>query len=72
MAKLTFSQRYRKDNAFRAAVEDVVREAILESAGIDPESLNDAYESGVSPLTLTSFRAFSGDKKKAGRGRAKE
>ena len=56
MAKLNFAQRFSADKQFRAAVEKIHLEAVLESAGIDPEALNAMYEAGVRPLTRTRNR----------------
>jgi hypothetical protein len=56
MAKLNFAQRFSADKQFRAAVEKIHLEAVLESAGIDPEALNAMYEAGVRPLTLSAYK----------------
>jgi hypothetical protein len=56
MAKLNFAQRFTSDTKFRAAVEKIHLEAVLESAGIDPETLNVMYEAGVRPLTLAAYK----------------
>lgn len=63
MAKLNFAQRFRTDMAFKAAVENIHLEAVLESAGIDPEDLNEAWEGGVRPLSLSVFRSLKAPKK---------
>lgn len=56
MAKLNFAQRFSADKNFRIAVEKIHLEAVLESAGIDPETLNAMYEAGVRPLTLAAYK----------------
>lgn len=56
MAKLNFSTRFSSDKSFKTAVEKIHLEAVLESAGISPETLCDAWESGVRPLTLSQYR----------------
>lgn len=65
MAKMNFAHRFKTDTVFRSAVESIHLEAVLESAGINPEELNDAWENGVRPLTLSVFRALNAPKKSA-------
>lgn len=64
MAKLTFTARYKSDQRFNDAVQKIHLEAVLESAGISPESLNKAWESGVRPLSMTQYRKFVADEEK--------
>jgi hypothetical protein len=44
MAKLNFAQRYRQDQRFRDAVEDLVKMEILKMAGLSPEELVEQWE----------------------------
>lgn len=64
MAQLTFTARYKSDQRFNDAVQKIHLEAVLESAGISPEALNKAWESGLRPLSMTQYRKFVADQKK--------
>lgn len=44
MGNITFSQRYRENNAFRQAIEDLKNEVILEALGLDTEMVNGAWD----------------------------
>lgn len=66
MAQLTFTARYKSDQRFNDAVQKIHLEAVLESAGISPEILNKAWESGLRPLSMSQYRQFvAGEKKKS-------
>ena len=63
MGNYTFAQRYRRDLRFKEVADNLVLEAMFTSAGVDPEAVRRAYESGVSPLTLEALKDFVANEK---------
>jgi hypothetical protein len=78
VAQLTFTARYKSDQRFNDAVQKIHLEAVLESAGISPEILNKAWESGLRPLSMSQYRDFvaknktPAKKKRAGKNTQKD
>ena len=63
MAKVSFGERYRTDNRFKQAVEDLKNEAIFRALGLVPEMINEAWDGNT--LNIVTILEKSGKVKLA-------
>lgn len=60
MAKLGFGERYRTDQRFQRAVENLQREAVFRLLGLDPEKVARAWDGEVLNLAPSDLQVGAG------------